>query len=126
MKNEADKVFSAVLKDVVSDVQKNTAVETAEAKFKRLLEYYSERFECTKNEALKIGKAAFESGKDFGSSGVAELYILYLQVYGNKQIDEVFPDNILLRRLKEAKCLVKSFNKHSVLKANKGGSATFK
>lgn len=118
MKNKADEVFSAVLKDIVSDVQKNTAVETDEAKFKRLLEYYSERFECTKNEALKIGKAAFESGKDFGSSGVAELYILYLQIYGSKQIDEVFPDNILLRRFKEAKCIAKSFNKHSVFKSN--------
>ena len=125
MKNKADEVFSAVLKDIVSDVQKNTAVETDEAKFKRLLEYYTERFECTKNEALKIGKAAFEYGRDF-NSGVSELYVLYLQIYGSKQIDEVFPDNILLRRLKEAKCLVKSFNKHSVLKANKGGSATFK
>ena len=125
MKNKADEVFSAVLKDIVSDVQKNTAVETDETKFKRLLEYYTERFECTKNEALKIGKAAFESGKDFGSR-VSELYVLYSNVYGDKQIDEVFPDNILLRRFKEAKCLVKSFNKHSVLKANKGGSATFK
>ena len=117
MKNEADEVFSAVLKDVVSDVQKNTAVETDEAKFKRLLEYYSERFECTENEALKIGKAAFESGRDFGS-GVAELYILYLRMYGNKQIDEVLQDNILLRRFKEAKCLAKSFNNFSVFKKN--------
>lgn len=125
MKNKADEVFSAVLKDVVSDVQKNTAVETTETKFKRFLEYYTERFECTKNEALKIGKAAFEYGRDF-NSGVSELYVLYLQIYGSKQIDEVFPDDILLRRFKEAKCLVKSFNKHSVLKANKGGSATFK
>ena len=125
MKNEADKVFSAVLKDVVSNVQKNTAVETYEARFRRLLGYYTERFECTNNEALKIGKAAFESGRDF-DSGVAKLYVLYSKVYGNKQIDEVFPDNVLLRRFKEAKCLVKSFNKHSVLKANKGGSATFK
>lgn len=116
MKNEADEVFSAVLKDVVSDVQKNTAVETVGMKFKRLLEYYTERFECTKNEALKIGKAAFESEKDFGSSGVAELYISYLQVYGNKDIDKVFPDNILLRRIKEAKCLVNSINKLSVFK----------
>lgn len=115
MKNKADEVFSAVLKDIVSDVQKNTAVETNEAKFKRLLEYYTERFECTKNEALKIGKAAFESGKDF-NSGVSGLYILYLQVYGNKQIDEVFPDSILSRRLKEAKCLVKSFSNFSVFK----------
>ena len=115
MKNEADEVFSAVLKDVVSDVQKNTAVETDEAKFKRLLEYYSERFECTENEALKISKAAFESGSDF-NSGVSELYILYSKVYGNKRIDEVFQDNILLRRLKEAKCLVKNFNNFSVFK----------
>ena len=115
MKNKADEVFSAVLKDVVSDVQKNTAVETDGMKFKRLLEYYSERFECTNNEALKIGKAAFESGRDFGSEAAA-LYILYLQVYGNKQIDEVFPDSILSRRLKEAKCLVKSFNNFSVFK----------
>lgn len=117
MKNKADEVFSAVLKDVVSDVQKNTAVETDEAKFKRFLEYYTERFECTNNEALKIGKAAFESGRDF-DSGVAKLYVLYSKVYGNKQIDEVFQDNILSRRLKEAKCLVKSFNKHSVFKSN--------
>lgn len=116
MKNGADEVFSAVLKDVVSDVQKNTAVETAEAKFKRLLEYYSERFECTKNEALKIGKAAFESGRDF-NSGISALYNLYLQVYGNKQIDEVFPDNVLSRRLKEVKCLIKNFNKPSVFKS---------
>lgn len=116
MKNKADEVFSAVLKDIVSDVQKNTAVETDEAKFKRFLEYYTERFECTNNEALKIGKAAFESGKDFGSSGVAELYILYIQVYGNKQIDEVFPDDILLRRFKEVKYLIKNFNKYSVFK----------
>lgn len=115
MKNKADEVFSAVLKDIVSDVQKNTAVETDEAKFKRLLEYYSERFECTGNEALKIGKAAFECRMDF-NSGVSELYVLYLQIYGNKQIDEVFPDNILSRRLKEAKCLVKNFNNFSVFK----------
>ena len=126
MKNKADEVFSAVLKDVVSDVQKNTAVETVGMKFKRLLEYYTERFECTKNEALKIGKAAFEYEKDFGSSGVAELYISYLQVYGNKDIDKVFPDNILLRRIKEAKCLVNSINKLSVFKKTKSGSATFK
>ena len=125
MKNKADEVFSAVLKDIVSDVQKNTAVETAEAKFKRLLEYYSERFECTKNEALKIGKAAFESGKDFGSR-VSELYVLYSNVYGDKQIDEVFPDNRLSRRLKEAKRLIKNFNKPSVFKKTKSGSATFK
>lgn len=125
MKNKADEVFSAVLKDVVSDVQKNTAVETTETKFKRFLEYYTERFECTNNEALKIGKAAFESGSDFGS-GVAELYILYLQIYGNKEIDEVFPDDILLRRFKEVKYLIKNFNKYSVFKVNKGGSATFK
>ena len=115
MKNEADEVFSAVLKDVVSDAQKNTAVETDEAKFKRLLEYYSERFECTKNEALKIGKAAFESGRNFGSEAAA-LYILYSKVYGNKEIDEVFPDDILLRRFKEAKHIIKSFNNFSVFK----------
>ena len=125
MKNKADEVFSAVLKDIVSDVQKNTAVETVGIKFKRLLEYYTERFECTKNEALKISKAAFESGSDF-NSGVSELYILYLQVYGNKQIDEVFQDDILLRRFKEVKYLIKNFNKYSVFKVNKGGSATFK
>lgn len=116
MKNKADEVFSAVLKGVLSEAQKNTAVETAEAKFKRILEYYSERFECTKNEALKIGKVAFESGKGFGSE-VAELYVLYLQVYGNKQIDEVFPDNHLSRRFKEAKRLIKNFNKPSVFKS---------
>ena len=117
MKNKADEVFSAVLKDIVSDVQKNTAVETDEARFKRLLEYYTERFECTKNEALKIGKAAFECRMDF-NSGVSELYVLYSKVYRNKDINEVFTDNILSRRLKEAKCLVKNFNKHSVFKNN--------
>ena len=115
MKNKADEVFSAVLKDVVSDVQKNTAVETVGIKFKRLLEYYTERFECTKNEALKISKAAFESGSDF-NSGVSELYVLYSQVYGNKEIDEVFPDDILLRRFKEVKYLIKNFNNTSVFK----------
>ena len=115
MKNKADEVFSAVLKDVVSDVQKNTAVETYEARFRRLLEYYSERFECTENEALKISKAAFESGRDFGSEADA-LYILYSKVYGNKEIDEMFPDNILLRRFKEVKYLIKNFNKYSVFK----------
>ena len=115
MKSKADEVFSAVLKDIVSDVQKNTAVETDEARFKRLLEYYTERFECTKNEALKIGKAAFESGKDFGSR-VSELYVLYLQIYGNKQIDEVFPDDVFLRRFKEAKHILMSFSKNSVFK----------
>ena len=125
MKNEADKVFSAVLKDVVSDVQKNTAVETVGIKFKRLLEYYTERFECTENEALKISKAAFESGSDF-NSGVSELYVLYSKVYGNKDIDEVFPDDVFLRRLKEAKRLIKNFNKPSVFKKTKSGSATFK
>ena len=115
MKNKADEVFSAVLKDIVSDVQKNTAVETDGMKFKRLLEYYSERFECTENEALKIGKAAFESGRDFGSEAAA-LYILYLQVYGNKDINEVFPDSILPRRLKEVRYLIKNFNKPSVFR----------
>ena len=115
MKNKADEVFSAVLKDIVSDVQKNTAVETTEMRFKRFLEYYTERFECTKNEALKIGKAAFESGRDFGSEAAA-LYILYSKVYGNKEIDEVFPDDILLRRFKEVKYLIKNFNKYSVFK----------
>ena len=115
MKNKADEVFSAVLKDVVSDVQKNTAVETVGMKFKRLLEYYTERFECTENEALKIGKAAFESGRDFDSEAAA-LYILYSKVYGNKEIDEVFPDDILLRRFKEVKYLIKNFNKYSVFK----------
>ena len=115
MKNEADKVFSAVLKDVVSDVQKNTAVETNEAKFKRLLEYYTERFECTKNEALKIGKAAFECRMDF-NSGVSELYVLYSKVYGNKEIDEVFPDDVFLRRFKEVKYIIKNFNNTSVFK----------
>ena len=125
MKNKADEVFSAVLKDIVSDVQKNTAVETDEMKFKRFLEYYSERFECTENEALKIGKAAFEYGSDF-NSGVSELYVLYSKVYGNKEIDEVFPDDVFLKRFKEVKCLVKSFNNHSVFKKTKSGSATFK
>lgn len=115
MKSEADEVFSAVLKDIVSNAQKNTEVETSEEKFYRLLEYYSERFECTKNEALKIGKAAFES-KTCVSSGISELYISYLQTYGNKQIDEMFPDNILLRRLKEVKSSVKNFNKPSVFR----------
>lgn len=115
MKNKADEVFSAVLKDIVSDVQKNTAVETDGMKFKRLLEYYSERFECTGNEALKIGKAAFESGKDFGSR-VSELYVLYSKVYGNKEIDEVFPDDVFLRRFKEAKHILMSFSKNSVFK----------
>ena len=115
MKNEADEVFSAVLKDVVSDVQKNTAVETVGIKFKRLLEYYTERFECTKNEALKISKAAFESGSDF-NSGVSELYVLYSNVYGNKEIDEVFPDDVFLRRFKEVKYIIKNFNNTSVFK----------
>lgn len=125
MKNKADEVFSAVLKDIVSDVQKNTAVETDEARFKRLLEYYTERFECTNNEALKISKAAFECRMDF-NSGVSELYVLYSKVYGNKEIDEVFPDDILLRRFKEVKYLIKNFNKYSVFKKTKSGSATFK
>ena len=115
MKNEADEVFSAVLKDVVSDVQKNTAVETVGIKFKRLLEYYTERFECTKNEALKIGKAAFECRMDF-NSGVSELYVLYSKVYGNKEIDEVFPDDVFLRRFKEVKYIIKNFNNTSVFK----------
>ena len=115
MKNEADEVFSAVLKDIVSDVQKNTAVETDEARFRRLLEYYSERFECTNNEALKIGKSAFESGRDFGSEAAA-LYILYSKVYGNKEIDEVFPDDVFLRRFKEVKYSLKNFNNTSVFK----------
>ena len=115
MKNEADEVFSAVLKDIVSDVQKNTAVETDEARFRRLLEYYSERFECTNNEALKIGKSAFESGRDFGSEAAA-LYILYSKVYGNKEIDEVFPDDVFLRRFKEVKYIIKNFNNTSVFK----------
>ena len=115
MKNKADEVFSAVLKDIVSDVQKNTAVETDEAKFKRLLEYYSERFECTENEALKISKAAFECRMDF-NSGVSELYVLYSKVYGNKEIDEVFPDDVFLRRFKEVKYIIKNFNNTSVFK----------
>lgn len=115
MKNKADEVFSAVLKDVVSEAQKDTAVETPKMRFKRLLEYYTERFECTENEALKIGRVTFESGKDFGS-GVSALYVLYLKVYGDKEIDEVFPDNSLLRRFKEVKSLIKNFNKPSVFK----------
>ena len=115
MKNKADEVCSAVLKDIVSDVQKNTAVETDEARFRRLLEYYSERFECTNNEALKIGKSAFESGRDFGSEAAA-LYILYSKVYGNKEIDEVFPDDVFLRRFKEVKYIIKNFNNTSVFK----------
>ena len=115
MKNKADEVFSAVLKDIVSDVQKNTAVETDEARFRRLLEYYSERFECTNNDALKIGKSAFECGRDFGSEAAA-LYILYSKVYGNKEIDEVFPDDVFLRRFKEVKYIIKNFNNTSVFK----------